>query len=125
MQPCAESWVLEVADHCVPQPFPEHSDASGDGGKKCLLHTLCTLLWEVNKSNKCAPVWLGRDDVQTGSQEQDRTGCRLPPWSVLTSISSSFFYCYLFGSLLLRGLFSRYGKQRLLSSWIASMSWLL
>ena len=91
MQPCAESWVLEVADHCVPQPFPEHSDASGDGGKKCLLHTLCTLLWEVNKSNKCAPVWLGRDDVQTGSQEQDRTGCRLPPWSVLTSISSSFF----------------------------------
>ena len=26
MQPCAESWVLEVADHCVPQPFPEHSE---------------------------------------------------------------------------------------------------
>ena len=46
-------------------------------------------LWEVNKSNKRALVWRGRDDVQTGSQ--DRTGCPLP-------LVSSYFYLFLFFS---------------------------
>ena len=48
-------------------------------------------LWEVNKSNKRALVWRGRDDVQTGSQ--DRTGCPLP-------LVSSYFYLFLFFQML-------------------------